>query len=586
MRISRGYRALALRAPVYALSVALGVAVSARILHNPIPETFAWPPVEQDPRRTPWTEMSVDERSRWALLVTAHRLSGEETHATNFSIPSEWPFPNDVEIAFEQSGSSEPRILARVVKSERVCLTTLSGVQEAHGHSDDQTDCHRSSLDERALHFHLPGRTSWPSPSSVGQIARRAWPQHRYDAARSASSSDSGDHEATWSANLLAGARATASIVGDIVIVGTHGLGSLEAFNIGNGKSRWRARLPNWVHQDAVSDGRVVVVGFGDNIGSWRGRAPSGVAAYDVETGRLLWTEFEGNSVMTSPVIRDKEVAYVTAAGVLRIRRLMDGALLRTLRLPGGSIMGPPVLRNDTLIATLDVNNVCAVELAQARALWCTTIPDIEMLGHSAASIFGDTVVISGILPLSESWWLPLPVKERAKGLFAWLAATYPGQVRSQRVLALDMRFGTVLWRSRIFPGVRLVVGHFAGTPVANDSLVLVNLPTADELVGFSRKTGTIKWTAEGGGARGPVLIVGDNIYVTTLDGRMLVYRATDGALHCSIPLPRHYDRAGPALARGLLFLASTEGDLVALPKRYLDTCEVDSVKAAFLRRQ
>jgi hypothetical protein len=110
----------------------------------------------------------------------------------------------------------------------------------------------------------------------------------------------------------------------------------------------------------------------------------------------------------------------------------------------------------------------------------------------------------------------------------------------------------------------------------------VISLPLADRLVAFDRGTSTIRWSIDGGGSRGPVLLSGDNGYVVSHDGNLRVHRARDGQLLCSIALPRHYDRGGPTLAGGSLLLASLEGDIVALPRRQVDACDAAAIRAVF----
>lgn len=109
--------------------------------------------------------------------------------------------------------------------------------------------------------------------------------------------------------------RSSAIAVGDMVLIGSHGTGTLTAIDAPTGATRWVARVPNWIHQDPVTDGAIVVVSFGDNDASFQGRAPSGVAAFVLATGERLWTRFDESSVMTSAVMPDSTIVYATAIG-------------------------------------------------------------------------------------------------------------------------------------------------------------------------------------------------------------------------------------------------------------------------------
>jgi outer membrane protein assembly factor BamB len=516
--------------------------------------------------------MSADDRARFAARLAAHRVtdgSGDDSAAT---MPSEWPLPSNVEISVDRPATGPVRVLARVVGGSRVCEIPLGRPVDPNGHMANQPVCRINTGADARRRFYRPREVAWTSPGVASAVTTEAWPQYRRDPQRSATvaSADSGR---LWYATLQAGARATASVVGGVVLIGTHGAGTLEAFSLSTGAARWRVWLPSWVHQDVVSDGRMAVVGFGDNRGSIDGRAPAGVAAYDLASGRAQWTKFERSSVMTSPVINDGAIVYVTAAGVLRKRRLADGALIGGTRLPGGMPMAPPVLRNDTLISSLDQNQVCASSFATMARIWCVRVPDMSYFGHSSASIVGDTIYVSGGVPA------PAGGISRAFGRLVLSEAVTPV---AQSIAALDMRTGTLLWRTSGFAFRRASDGHISGTATANDRFVVISLPLADRLVAFDRGTSTLRWSIDGGGARGPVLLGGDNLYLVSRDGNLRVHRALDGQLLCSIALPRHYDRGGPTLAGGSVLLASIEGDIVAVPKRQVDACDSAAVRAVF----
>src|SRR5207249_5853879 len=183
---------------------------------------------------------------------------------------------------------------------------------------------------------------------------------------------------------------------------------------------------------------------------AFTGRAPGGVAAYELSTGRSLWTRFDESSVMTSPVIRDSAILYVTAAGVLRRRELSTGKLVGELTLPGGASMAPPAARGETLVATLELNRVCALRISTLSVLWCRTDPRFLNVGHAAPTIVGDEVLVSGLVPLDRGWMRQLArIHPRLAARMVWSAVMSGFDVTAgQMFAALDLRDGHVRWAS------------------------------------------------------------------------------------------------------------------------------------------
>ena len=360
-----------------------------------------------------------------------------------------------------------------------------------------------------------------------------------------------------------------------------HETGTIEALDLATGHRRWAARLPNWVHQDPVSDGQIVVVGFGDNATSMAGDAPSGVAAYDLQSGRRLWTKFDETSVMTSGVIHDSTVTYASAAGVLRKRSLRTGALLGTRQLPGGVIMGPPASVGDTIALGLDIHGVCAVLISTLEPIWCRTVPGFMKIGHAGPTIDNGAVIVSGIallrgVSLAEFWRLPFKIQRKA----IWTALGPDAELIGQNYLSFDLHSGQRRWASRLFPSTRDVEGHISGTAVVAHGRAAIVLPVSDSLIAFNPATGTPVWTAGARGARGAPLVVDDRIILAGHDGVIDVRDLTSGALICALHRTIGYDRAGPTLAGNLVIFANLQGMVEAIPKEDVLHCKESSSPA------
>jgi outer membrane protein assembly factor BamB len=575
-RIPIGPLGHAVRACAYVGGIVLGAGVLSRVLKEPVPTPN---PAIWTPDAAPFTRISADDRVRWALRIALHRMTAGDRDNLPLTVPADWPFPKDVEIATVVRSAHIGQVTARIVGTQRICAMSTARAGEASPPVHFHPTCADASVADSSLHFYRPQRGALPRVDPRPADHGSSWPQYRLDAGNTATIGG-GSGGVAWSANLRGAARSTPSVADDIVLIGGHGTGSLEAFSLATGALRWWAYLPNWVHQDVVSDGSIAAVGFGDNEAGLRGASPSGVAAYDLGSGRLLWTAFERNSVMTSPVIVGNEVSYITEAGLLQIRDLRDGRLRRTLLLPGNATMAPPAVRRDTLIVSLDANHICVVDLSRAAQLWCTTIRRGLMFGHSAPSLIGKTVVVSGRVRV-ETDRMPL-LSELRRLLLRLLDLHSSEPDAGQQVFGLDLADGSVLWRSDVFRPRPHENGQISGTAVADGARLLVTLPIADKLVALDRSTGRLLWSVDGGGSRGPVLVNSGLVYRTTRDGRLQSLRSSDGHLLCSVQLPQHFDRAGPILAAGSLIVASLEARLTSIPKRFVDSCDAGRIQGEF----
>lgn len=574
-------RLTAARLLMYPIGVFFGGAAIIRLLIDPVQPPP--PPLVVRGIHAPLFDvMTPDERATWALRMVAFSLTGVRVDTT-LSVPETWPYPKDAAVALI-THPDRSRLLYARSGHQRVCYERIAFEFDSPWERPDP-QCRAITAAERDLGFRSPRRSNWKTSTGAVANADLAWPQYRRDAARIGSTNSVGEGFA-WNRRLLDGARASASIVGDRIIVGTHGSGSLEAFDVRTGEAQWRLMLPNWVHQDAVSDGRVAVVGFGDNMASLHGRAPAGVAAIDLANGRVLWVHFEMSSVMTSPVVWGDRTVYVNAAGGLRARDLKDGTLRGRIELPGFVLMAPPVLVGSALIVTLDRNRVCSVNIAGFHPTWCVTLDDMDYVGHSSAGVFGDTVILSGqTRPSLANWhdnFVGLSWKMRLS--WAWSLLTLRGRENfdGQRIVALRLGNGRMLWKTPPYLRRQIVEGHISGTPTADDTTVVVNLPIPSVLVGLSRGNGRVSWVTESGGSRGPVLLVNRRVYTSTRNGEIRVLDASSGQLTCSVSVERKYDRIGPVLTQGSMYFASADGYLTAIPQRWLDSCQVDSVQALF----
>ncbi len=554
----------------------LGTRVAIQVHQRWDPEV--WPPGFSQARSVTVNDLTAVERATWAIWLALH-AAGDSVRADEIpAIPADWPFPDDVRLAIRGGETKAPELVAVTGRGNAVCHAILSAdpgdsieAVRLEPICDEQPDA-ASVLDAKT-----PVRSHLVTAVAAPTGRHGSWSQHRKDAARSAEADSSGTAVEGWRVRVPTPIRASLSVVDDLVLVGGHLTGLVAALDRDTGAARWFARAPNWIHHEPVSDGRIVVVGFGDKDGSFLGRAPSGVAAFELATGRRLWTAFDESSVMTSPVIQNGMVLYVSAAGMLRKRDASTGALIKELRLPGGVIMGPPTLSAGTLVINLDPGTVCAVEIATFEERWCSTFPGLRRMGHGSPAIAGQMVVVSAVtsmFPPGPAEFVKLPFMVQAALLRAvifpkYWSASYSGQV----FMGLDLATGRQQWISRFFGVERTTKGHMAGTATVRNGRAAIVLPLADSIIAFDPNSGAIAWSNPAHSARGAPLLFDDVVLLAGRDGIIQVRRMTDGTVTCSLKRAVGWDRAGPVLAGGLVVFADLTGGIEAIPTGELLGC-------------
>lgn len=528
--------------------------------------SLIWPPRPENSRLGHWDRLSPGERARWASRLAAHALTanGVQNLPATILIPDSWPFPPT----------------ARVATSHR------DGAVEVWAEVDGARDCVMIPRDNlpKGPCGDAPARLDfqWPTSVAVAPVgvlhgdAAEGWRQYRGDAARTGVAPGPAAASAPlWTATIAGPIRSSISVAGGLAIAGTHGNGILSAFDLLTGSPVWTVVVPNWIHQDPVSDGRVVLVGFGDKT-SFDGGAPAGVAAFELRTGRHIWTAFDESAVMASPVIDGHETVYATAAGVVRRRSLTDGLERARAILPGGVIMGPPALIGGTAVFTVDNHHVCALRAVDLVRTWCTTVRGVREIGSAPTVSDGTVFVTAGVLLRGTSWrdFSTIAWDERlalVRKLAGW-TARYAGQ----KVYALDLATGSVRWTSRLFHTTTVVDGHNAGTPTISARHGAVVMPIADTLVIFDAGTGATIWTAPAHGGRGPPVIVDGHVVLGGRDGIIESRDLLTGNVACTTRRQVGYDRAGPAVTGAAMIFGDLTGGIESMDRNSVVRCRPD----------
>ena len=263
------------------------------------------------------------------------------------------------------------------------------------------------------------------------------------------------------------------------VYVAGHG-GDIQALELGNGRSLWRASTElELAGGPAVGDGIVVA-----------GTTAGEVVAVDAATGAERWRATVGGEVLVAPAISAGLVVVRTVDGRLRGLRVIDGTEAWSQEQPVPKLTlrgnGAPVVTGDMVLAGFDNGKVMAVAIATGDLLWTATIApsrgrtEIERLADidSAIEVVGQDVYVVGYqgrvamlaLGTGQIWWSRELSSHRGLAIDAeHLYVT----TADSAVVALRRRDGTEEWRqdqllrrSVTAParqGDALVVGDFDG---------------------------------------------------------------------------------------------------------------------------
>ncbi len=530
-----------------------------------------WPPRLADTVGTNLEVLTRAQRAAWGARLAAHLATGVGARA-DASIPADWPFPADVQLGYERDAQGVLRVWSRASGGHAECVS----IPRVLSRAPDPAQCEDLHTAPGSVSFTSPVRGADRVSSGEILVVGEAWRQYRATGARGGIAARDASDTTGWRGTVDGPLRSSAIAVGDMVLIGSHGTGTLTAIDAPTGATRWVARVPNWIHQDPVTDGAIVVVSFGDNDASFQGRAPSGVAAFVLATGERLWTRFDESSVMTSAVMPDSTIVYATAIGWVRKRSVGTGKLLGEGMLPGAVVMAPPAAVGDTIVFGLDHDGACALLMSTLEQLWCRTVPHLRMMGHAAPAIGEGHVVLSGAgSTLTPTWteFRALPFKLQWRLIRAALYPAANETPSGQAFVSLALRDGQIEWMSPLFANPRSVEGHIAGTAVLGAGEGVIVLPIADTVVSFDLENGAVRWTGSGHGARGPALVAGDRVVVAGREGVITVRDRATGAITCTIRRPVGFDRAGPTLAGGLLIFADLKGGVEAIPLAEVLSC-------------
>ena len=333
-----------------------------------------------------------------------------------------------------------------------------------------------------------------------------------------------------WAATLPGGKPSLrlglgVAVEGDTIFAAGHG-GDVAAFNVSNGKRRWKTGTKLPLTGGPGVGGGIVVAGasHGDFI------------ALDAATGKERWRAHINSEILSAPAISDKYVLLRTVDGRLSAFKVADGTVLWSTeqQVPRLSLRGAaaPALDGEFGVSGFDTGRVLAVAMNNGTTLW-----DVLVAPPSGRSELERLVDIDAAVKVVEN---------------DVYAVTYQG-----KVARIDRDTGQVQWSRDI--------SSYSGLATDEDGVYV----TASDgtVVKIGRRTGVEMWKTEQLSNRrlSPPAVLGKLVVVADLEGYVHFLDAGTGAFAARVKSAGHRVTAAPVVSGDTVVMIDNGGRMTAL---------------------
>lgn len=342
--------------------------------------------------------------------------------------------------------------------------------------------------------------------------------------------------------------RATPVVVGDRLYVGTHGSGTLHAFDLATGEQVWQAQAPNWIHSEMLVSEGTVYVGYGDRGqergDGLRGDGPGGVLALDAGTGEQKWQYTVDGHVMPTPVLHDGRIHAATGDRHLHVIDAETGEGLERVDVGAVMSMSAPAAAEGMLYTgAFDGGpRVVGYDMDVRETAWTTELPEVRSGLDDVPPAVSEGIVVT----TSHRDIVP------AEQLEHWAHA-------------LDAETGEVLWERRLGEGP-FVPNNKSGAPTIADGVVYVGSPTTRTLYALDLRTGEERWTHGSGPVKAAPVVADEHVVYTTTQGEIGALDVGTGALAGARQLSEEpLAPAGPIVVDGVVLAPGQDGTVHTL---------------------
>ena len=375
---------------------------------------------------------------------------------------------------------------------------------------------------------------------------------------------------------------ATPAVVDGMVYVGG-GFGSYEfyAFDAETGRPAWAIR---------VSDDGPTAAVVAEGVVAFNTESCT-LFVVDAKRGHMLWSRWLGDPLMSQPAIGDGKVfmAYPSGRGHQLIALgLKDGAEKWTAPIAGDIISAPVVYKDSVYLSTFD-GTVYRFRMRDGSLVW-----NKDFRATSAPWLYKDQVFVSqreeggDKRPLEGVGRMENGKGKQNQAQGAWRKRDAPyldanvqrGSKYSTEQKANDSSVGFATApaaakvgaaEANVGQGTVQGLWEFQGSRpcVVNGRLFLTQ---GDQVVALNPDTGAELWVRDltgdlakiGGHLAAPPSPAGNKLYLATATGQIVVLAQDKGRVLMTIEIGSPM-RFQPSLAKGRLFIGTTEGYLIGI---------------------
>ena len=280
------------------------------------------------------------------------------------------------------------------------------------------------------------------------------------------------------------------------------------------------------------------------------------VAVYSPDGQVSLYSASNGSRIWSTSVRPENEkgVALGGAVGMDGVRVFAASGFSELVALEAGSgrrlwtyaldapARGAPVVAGDLVLAVTATNSIYAVNGSDGSEAWVFNgIPEgTGLVGSASPAVSGGIVLFGGT---------------------------------SGELVALDLKTGDLKWSDAVMQTSRRFavsgISAVAGGPVVSDGVAYI-ASVSGNIAAMRLKDGERLWERPIGSIHAPA-VSGNSVFVLDLDDRMIALDRKTGKIRWANQMPSVREKrkrsswAGPVLAGGSLWLASSEGQLAAV---------------------
>jgi len=395
--------------------------------------------------------------------------------------------------------------------------------------------------------IHADQTSQWPT----------AWTKFRLNQDNNAVWSDGVSPAVKWKTHVDATIIGDASVVNNVVYVGTEEQKVL-AFNATTGQQLWSTAVDNRIRdQVIVADGKLFVgtgnrnfkrdyIDENDSPVLIRGQGQNSIYGLDAANGNILWKFDTVGENMPTMLYKDGMLYAVGGDRHFYALNATTGQLYWKLFL-GSYISVASLNINGDLLYTggADPNVFFAIDIKKQAIAWATDTSSFEVGGiDDCSAAYSDSLLFTdSVTRINDD-------------------GTYGGH----GIYAIDANSGQHIWSFDEGDGA-MIENNKCGVPVVYNGVVYAGSPVTRSMYALDAKTGKLLWKLPNTGViKAPPVLYDNVIYFVNVDGLLFVANAQNGNIMNVKLLGGKLNTQGPMIINNTLYIGTQKGDMFAIP--------------------